>query len=988
MFLLIAAAVVSLAVGIYTFLQMRKMQKKNQPKPSQIDGTIADEGVSFCDIAGSPHVHPNITDLWNKKSEAIKQKSGGFLGIGKTSQVTGYRYYTSFAAFIGNRIEKFIAINFDNRGWIVHDPTKHPLNMLPVNEPNLFGQDAGGVVGNIDIEFGYPQPQQNLAYKQHFDLVSAYPYQSYLVFRGNTPDQPFYFGNSNYMKEMLLWVKRIHVKNDGGVQWYDSKSEIDLNTQYVTDAYIFENGLDFINTGVYDAIVDFTNGHTVTGNDQLIKNSISQNFGDNPQSGDTGRIFVTGSYDKAAFVRFVVHSYHTDVTVDFSTSIRVLGSRDIDNPNGYLVREYALIITGDYSILITVKATTNGYQQLNLRGDFYADGNLDDWKLESGDINPIHKIREILTDDTAMAKPEADVNDANFMKAADRIYSEGLGVSWAIDEKSCIDAIEELCYHIEAGIRVNRQTGLYEMVLFRDDWFAEDEIHTIAENKIKDLSLEVMNSDDIVNQLNVTYYDRERIKNSTFSVYENGSILTMGKANAESIDFPYFMNMRNAEVVANWKLKQHSTPAWKGTLTTGWREARKWNRYDLVKITWSKKWQGTILARIMKIDLGNGLNNEVMIDFEEVVPYSGEMNTTIVVDDSTEEKAEPAKPATGETFEAPYYIAVQNIGQRKIDDELAHNPDVGFTFSTYRRPQWNALYAEITTINADNPENGWVIDGNAEFVTGGQFAQVVSKTATQISVKNMKIEGLFGRGDLIVTGSWLFGADGSYEFMLVEDFDKENNILTVKRGVLDTLPDQWDDDIWFFVSNADDGLFSLTEYSAGDNVRASALTVTPSSKLAQVGSSFVSMRSRAIRPYPPANVKINGEYWPSFIDDHLALTWAHRNRLQQTGGEVLSWFNEDVTSEAGVTYKIKIFDDETDLTIHEVSEITANNMVIDAQFLAPRTRIELFSVRDGYESLQKFEHIFSTAALEAPYNLKLKYTPDVTAPYDLKLEYL
>ena len=177
--LLIAAAAVSLAVGIYTFLQMRKMQKKNRPKPNQIDGTIADEGVSFCDIAGSPHVHPNITDLWNKKSEAIKKKSGGFLGIGKTSQVTGYRYYTSFAAFIGNRIEKFIAINFDNRGWIVHDPTKHPINMLPVDEPSLFGQDAGGVVGNIDIEFGYPQPQQNLAYKQHFDLVSAYPFQSY-----------------------------------------------------------------------------------------------------------------------------------------------------------------------------------------------------------------------------------------------------------------------------------------------------------------------------------------------------------------------------------------------------------------------------------------------------------------------------------------------------------------------------------------------------------------------------------------------------------------------------------------------------------------------------------------------------------------------------------------------------------------------------------------------------------------------------------------
>ena len=74
--LLIAAAAVSLVVGIYTFLQMRKMQKKNRPKAGQIDGTIADEGVSFCDIAGSPHVHANITDIWDKSTQAIKKKGG------------------------------------------------------------------------------------------------------------------------------------------------------------------------------------------------------------------------------------------------------------------------------------------------------------------------------------------------------------------------------------------------------------------------------------------------------------------------------------------------------------------------------------------------------------------------------------------------------------------------------------------------------------------------------------------------------------------------------------------------------------------------------------------------------------------------------------------------------------------------------------------------------------------------------------------------
>lgn len=997
--LIYAFLAITAAMAVYTYVQMRKMQKKNRPRPNQIDGTIADEGVSFCDIAGSPHIHPNITDLWNKKSEAIKQKSGGFLGIGKSSQVTGYRYYTSFAAFIGNRIEKFIAINFDNRGWIVHDPEKHPVNMLPINAPSLFGQDAGGVVGNIDLEFGYPQPQQNLAYKQHFDLVSAYPYQSYLVFRGTGESKSneggliggiinalsvsdrdaFYFGNSNYMKEMLLWVKRTRVRNDGQGQWYGVRGD---------GAVVCEIGRYGVgsSTGTGITTEDF-NYHIETYRDDATGVST---YMYNIDETELSLGIVTPGYANVSSATNDLYSSTAEITANLQSDF--LGIMDISctlvidedkQPNISIINgsinnvEFIRNEAGKDIYEITGKSApgSSGIRVIGVSSNVDKDPaglsggqSLRDFTLmlteeefsyenEANDINPIHKIREILTDDTAMAKHETDVNDQNFIKAADRIWDEGLGVSWAIDEKSCIDAIEELCYHIEAGIRVNRQTGLYEMVLFRDDWFAENEIHTIAENKIKDLSLEVMNSDDIVNQLNVTYYDRERIKNSTFSIYENGSILTMGKANAESIDFPYFMNMRNAEIVANWKLKQYSTPAWKGTLTTGWREARKWNRYDLVKINWSKKWQGTILARIMKIDLGNGLNNEVMIDFEEVVPYSGEMNTSIVVDDSAEEKAELAKPAIGETFEAPYYIAVQNIGQRKVDEELAYNQDVGFTFSTYRRPQWNALYTEITTINADDPENGWVIDGNAEFVTGGQFDQVVSRTATQIVVKNINIEGLFGSGDLIVAGTWLAGVNGLYEFMIVESFDSETNILTVKRGALDTIPTQWDINGWFFVSNADDGLFSLTEYSAGDNVRASSLTVTPSSKLEQLGSASVYMRSRLFRPYPPANVKFNDVYYPETIitTNDIVLTWVGRNRL---ANQVVDFYDSSNDAELNTTYSYELISE--DVVLDSASGITGNTATILSSVLIPNKphTLKLWSVRDGYESYYAFNHAF------------------------------
>lgn len=1018
--LLIGAALVAVAVGIYTFLQMRKMQKKKQPKPNQLDGTIADEGTSFCDIAGSPHVHANITDIWGKSTQAIKKKSGGFLGVGKTSQVTGYRYYAKFAAFIGNRIEKFLGINFDNRKWILHDPKYYGPNFLQIYEPNLFGENEGGVAGVIDIHTGLPEPEPNPTYQQYFPLVSGYPYQSYLVFRGFSDPidgqayaapakSSFYLGNSGYMKEMLLWVKRTRVKNNGDSQWYASTVERpwlceisktivfsesgDIKLSEENEVVEFKTSISYLITDALDGTTSRT--ENISFKKDLIKINPPPAGGTISGGEDDDGYFnttVTSSGYGVAIVEYTVRTTNdTNITLSGISGelISISSSSDGSHPyDSKYTKVRACVAISSFYINFNLSPSETGRQSCEA-DELILIAARPKYEIQAGsayDINPIHKIREILTGDTAMAKPEADVNDINFMKAADRIWDEGLGVSWAVDEKSCLDAIEELCYHIEAGIRVNRQTGLYEMVLFRDDWFGEDEIHDIAENKIKDLSLEVMNSDDIVNQLNVTYYDRERIKNSTFSVYENGSILTMGKANAESIDFPYFMNMRNAEVVANWKLKQYSTPAWKGTFTTGWREARKWNRYDLVKITWSKKWQGTILARIMKIDLGNGLNNEVMIDFEEVIPYSGEMNTSIVVDDSAEEKAEPAKLAIGETFEAPYYIAVQNIGQRKIDEELAYNQDVGFTFSTYRRPQWNALYAEITTANVDKPEDGWTIDGNAEFVTSGQFDQLVSRTMTQIPVKNLQIEGSLNQGDLIVVGSWIIGNVGQYEFMIIESFDAETSILTVKRGALDTIPFEWGIDTNFWNSSPDDGLFSLTEYSAGQNVRASALTVTPSSKLEHLGSTPVYMRSRAIRPYPPANVKINGEYWPEQVDGDLTITWSHRNRVQQTSGVQLGWYEPSVELENGVTYIVELYD-ANNILISSENVGAADIAAIDYSSVTTTTcKIKLYSVRGGYESFNAFEHEL-VVSFEPPYNLSGSWnnsteTLDLTWDFD------
>jgi len=985
------AGAISLVVGVYTFLQMRKMQKKNQPKPNQLDGTIADEGISFYDLAGSPHVHTNITDIWDKDAQAIKKKSGGFLGMGKTSQVTGYRYYAKFAAFIGNRIEKFLAINFDNRGWILHDPLKHPDNLLPIEKPSLYGEDEGGVSGNIDIHFGYPDQEPNAEYQKYFPLVSGYPYQSYLVFRSLTGGAPslgqglspagFYLGNSGYMKEMLLWVKRIYVKNNGDVQWHKPKAGIpDFYYQgggeYPPKLDIFASYTGFISNQpekITEQHLEQKSWNSIWS----ISGMVSTNWPINYPYDVKQDWMIAYSSGEPIFIELIINimnnSPNTKANIGLyeSGDIVVISSEswDEDTPENYGKGQFQRI-RAMLPAKPSGKATLTAMGKLEAGLIAWHKGWLTwvdpvkgkEWleRLDAFDINPIHKIREILTDDTAMGKPESDINDINFIKAADRIYDEGLGVSWAIDEKSCIDAIEELCYHIEAGVRVNRQTGLYEMVLFRDNWFSEEEIHDIAENKIKNLSLEIMNSDDIVNQLNVTYYDRERIKNSAFSVYENGSILTIGHVNAESVDFPYFMNMRNAEIVANWKLKQFSTPAWSGSFTTGWREARKWNRYDLIRLPWSKKWNGTILVRIMKINLGNGTDNTVTIDFEEIVPYSGEMNTSIVADESLNQGTLPPQPCQYEPFELPYYLILKALGQRRVDDELAYESNFGLVGVVAEKPQSNSIYAIMMTHDETEGEE-WTRAATIDYSPTADLDQTISKTATSLTVKNRKNLTDLPSGTLIKCGSDWIGMPG--EFMVLQSIDAYTGIITVKRGALDTMPQLWGPNVKLYFCGSDIPL-DETEYVLGEKVLVSALTTTPSGVLEQKGSIPVEIQARAIRPYPPANVKLNGVYFPEthLVTRDLTITWADRNRLQQTGGELLGFYDAGVTVEPGVTYSYELSSGNS--ILEAKTDLVGNLAVIPTSLLIPNKphTLKLWSTRDGYDSYQKFEHSFFVEA--------------------------
>ncbi|WP_180115104.1 phage tail protein [Acinetobacter sp. YH12140] len=889
---------------------------------------------------------------------------------GSSKQVTGYRYFANFLLFIGNPIEKVLGINFDKRGWQTPliDEQKNPLSIGEVKLPNLYGENEGGVAGKIHARYGTENPQPVDFYSNHLaknDLPAlAYPYQSYLAFKD------FYLGNSGYMKEMLLWPKRIHVRNDGREQWYDEKAEIPTASSIAYLEQIQKN-IEFNfyrdQESMFRANAHPPQKYTIPCKTKIDEKETIYSFSHSPGAG------TNGSGKKLSFTQQLITCSKNNLEFDLTFSIRTNTEEGLGIE--FNVGRLISIERSESRLIKTYSGTWDVYvnPSLQIKASTYGQYNTGDTSLvvsvvlenarvssryisDSGDINPIHKIREILTDDTAMNKPESDVNDINFMKAADRIWDEGLGISWSITEKSCLEAIEELCGHIEAGVRVNRQTGLYEVVLFRDDWFSDDEIHTLAVNKIKSMSLEVANADEAINQLNVSYYNRDAIKDSSFSIAENASIRNLnGRVNAEDVDFPYFMNQRNAAVVAQWKLKQMSAPVWKGSFTTAEYNARKWNRYDLLKLAWPRKWQGEITVRIMKINLGTGA--EVLIDFIEVVPYSSQLWSDVTIDEPIDVGVQPPLACPYEPFEMPYYLAVMALGQRQVDEELNYENNFGIVGVVAQQPQSNSLYAVMMTHDGTEGEE-WLRAATINYEPAAELDQIISRTSTSFVVKDSTVIASVSIGTLIKCGSDWIGTPG--EWMVFQGVDPHTGVVNVKRGVLDSLPQAWGVGTkLYFCGN--DVAYDQTEYISGEEVFVSALTTTPSGMLEQEGSIAIEMNARAFKPYPPANVRFNGNYFPEthVISNDILLTWAHRNRLQQTGGEIIGWFDGSVTLENGVTYSLELSTVQ-DGIIHSEINIGLDNYTIPASALLQNKahKLKLWSVRDGFESYQIFEHNF------------------------------
>lgn len=852
---------------------------------------------------------------------------------GKSKKVTvGYKYNVGEHLILCHGpIDSLSRMQCDGRDAWVGSSTG---GSITVSAEDLFGGESreGGVGGTVDLEMGGPtQGQNSYLVAQLGSDVPGYRGVVGLVFR------QFYFGNNPYLKPWSFRGTRILKAAGGEEQWYSAKAIIPSSSQ-VTSVLTFDLPSTLTPIGQ----------RTVSA---IIANDLGYTFTTSPQSIVSFEPTPGGTYSGV------------DANGDgWRWPLRVMGDDDGSatlysvpgNPQ-YATQELCLAAVNTHlessSFLDTGHSTYRVWTDLENNNSSIGVGGLSVTATITEpvtlDMNPAHIIRECLTNpDWGMGYQETDIDDVAFMAAADTLFNEGLGISLLWDRQITIDAfIQEIVRHIDAALYVDRTTGKFVLKLIRNDYDAGDLI-ILDESNISKVSDPVRATfGELVNSVTVNYWDAVTGKDASITVQDTALVQMQGAVINTTLQYPGFTNGVNAGLAGQRDLRVLSAPFLFCTIYAD-RTAEDLNIGDTFKFRWSR-WQiSEMIMRVTGIAIGNGKNRQVRITCTQDV-YS--TPTVSVVVPGGSEWVDPSAPPSALTntlvLEAPYFELVQSLGQSDIDGSLAAKNDIGYAMGAAAR-SGGAINGRL-----------WVDDGSGYEDVGGldfcPYAAVATAVTALTTVFN--VESTSGL-DQVELGTFCQVGD---ELCRVDAIDTGAGTVTLGRGVLDTVPVPHEAGTGIFFWDLFSG-YDPTEYVSGEvlDIKLQPTSGAGVLSLGSIAAEELAMAQRAFRPYPPGDLRINTESYAqnATYEGELALSWAHRDRVQQTSGTLADHFDGDIGPEAGTTYRVQGYVDG--VLEHTEDDIATTSTTWTPAVGAGTIKVEVHSKRDGIYSLQGAWHEF------------------------------
>ncbi len=867
----------------------------------------------------------------------------------KKKQTIGYKYFAS-AHFVlcHGPIDAITKISFQDKDAYLNEENANKT--IYINKPSLFGGDeqSGGVKGNVELLFGRSDQQKSSTLQRicakisdaFGGLISAYRGVCSVVFDN------VYIGTAPNMPDSKWRVKRTQVRHDGIQQWYKEKADIIA----IPEKVLIDDLKFAANLATTDGSAGVTINSGFTRNDVLVvekpKGLIHKAWSEwatdtDPAVKEKGkpwcnRVAVTKG-GETTFIEYWDKWFSTpDEAEEYASS-----------------RYFTLTGSDSYRFWINDIPPTDNRGGVSLR--VYIGGHID--------LNPAHIIRECLTNQVwGIGVNESNIDDDSFKKAADTLHYERMGISikWT-DSTSINEFVDNIKEHINAQLYLDRVTNKWKLYLIRDDYDVADLI-SLNESNIRNLDFERRTLAECVNAVTVTYWDQARAKESTVTIQDIARIAQQGGVISQSIDYKGFTNSDLASRIALRDLKTLSSTLASVSFDVDESFSELWHEGMPFKLSDSSYGLSEAVMRIRTIKRGDGINNTVYVEAIED-SFSSPMQSVIEYVPPITSGDSTAKNATAIVFEVPYIELVEQYGQDEVDAKLSNYPDLGYVGMAAIRPNNQHVNASLYVDAGAGYDERTTLD----FCPSASLKNDIGYMDSSFELENVAEFELLEANHRIQIND---------EIMTFVSFNAVTNVINVKRGCFDTVPQKHEAGSKVFGWDNYSGIDDL-EYLSGENVSLKALTLTGSDvlELSEATPHSLTLSNRVIRPYPPANVKIGGAYYP--VDagaTSIILTWVDRNRLQQTGGSILGYFDAGVTIESGVTYKLIVYaidasNVQTEFFNQNIGAV--NTYTVDlatAPVSAVKFRIVLKSVRGTYESHQTFDYTLNTS-FTAPYNL-------------------
>lgn len=573
-------------------------------------------------------------------------------------------------------------------------------------------------------------------------------------------------------------------------------------------------------------------------------------------------------------------------------------------------------------------------------------------------MNAAHIIYQCLTDpDWGKAEDPAMLDENSFTYAANLFCSEGMGLCIPWYRQEDVDTfIQTVADHAGCLIYQERTTGQYVIRALRDDYDPETIPHFDLDSGLLEIEEDDSASSEAVNEVIVTGFDPITRQEFQVRAQNIAAWHAHGGPISRSMEMKGLATRELGLRVAQRELRLLSAGLKKFTL-----------KFD--RRVWQIAPGGVI--RISSAD--NNISNMVVRlgEITEGKPGSGTITAKAMEDvyalpsttftQSTESEwvgpiVDPAPAAAERLIELSYRDLYLAIGP----GDLAQADPTDSAIGALAVSPGSGSYVYDLATRADG-EVDYSVSQSRDYTGSATIVSAISPLETSVEIENLYE---FDEGNV----GQVFLLDD--EEVLLTAYDSGTNTATITRGCTDTIPADHAAGARLWAID-DDLITDGRTYLQGETAEALVLPRTGSKVLAQAEATELSVDlvARQSRPYPPADLKVNGVsvFLHSGQQIEPVFTWAHRDRIVQEDQPV-GHTEASIGPETGTTYTFRIYDLDNNL-LREETAIDAVTWTYTAAMQtsdsAPSTvRVEVESSRD---SIVSYQHYSFTVILNGGY---------------------